>query len=164
MNKKLFATSLAALGLAMASPAFAQNFTINEVPVPEDQVARIQAHCDTVLGTDASGAMSTESTSGDASASTGNDASASTGNDASPTTPEGAAPADATASTDTSATESTETGAEAGDGVGSSPVGNIDFTTLDLATIDAEDCRLGGFAAGAGADGAASGETTTTSN
>jgi hypothetical protein len=175
MFKIALPLSIAALALAASVPTLAQDnsattqdLTINGVAVPADQVDRIQAHCDTLFAEEAgAGANTAGSSQTDTSASTGTEGtSAEAGTDTS---------ASATDTSGSEATSGTDTSASAS-GTNTNAAGTIDFATLDLATIDVEACRLGGFTpstdaeagaattTGSGSDATDTSGETTTSN
>ena len=125
MSKILFSASIAVLALGMSAPTFAQDYTLMGTPVPADQVETLQARCDELFAAEPAGA--------DAGIGAGTEAGvgAGTEQDSSPEA------ADATASEGTEASPSGSTETE------------VDFATLDLATITLEDCQTGGFTASA---------------
>lgn len=167
MSSKLIAMSAAALMLGIASPSFAQtqSFTLMGTEVPADQVARIQAHCDALEAGEMGSASDSNSAAG---TSTGTDAAAGS-TDAAASTGTDAAAGAATNGTaaGTAATTGTDAAASTGTDTAAGASAAIDFATLDLATVDIEACRQGGFLEmDAGAEvGATTGtETTTTTN
>lgn len=165
MSSKLIAVSAAALMLGLASPGLgqSQSFTLMGSDVPADQVARIQAHCDALEAAEQGSAADSSS---EAVTSTGTDAPAGNTNSAASTGTDAAAGA-ATDAAGTPAGTSATTGTDAAASTTAGTSAAIDFATLDLATVDIEACREGGFLEmGAGTDaGATTGtETTTTTN
>lgn len=186
MKSTKLVTSVAALSLMLAGAAFAQSYTLNGSAVPEDQVARIQAHCDMLMsGQDASGggnAATGDSASGSAAGTTGNGSLTDTSNEAgSSGNTSGTASAGTGTDTNVNADTGVGTDTDATAGVGvdaaagvdasasASTSATVDFTTLDVATIDLAACQAGGFGdtAGMGNVGAstdASGTTSTTTS
>jgi len=159
MSHKTVAVSIAGLLLGLSSPALAQSFTLNGTEVPADQVERIQAHCDALgaseMGSATDSGSETSTAAGSGEATTGTDVTASA-------TPDAAGATDTTgASTGTNATTAAgTTGTTAGAGM-------VDFAALDLATVDVDTCRAGGFLEMSGMDAGSStgtdaGSTSTT--
>ena len=161
MSHKTVAVSIAGLLLGLSSPALAQSFTLNGTEVPADQVERIQAHCDALgaaeMGSATDSGSETSTTAGSGEATTGTAATAGA-------TPDAAGATDTTgASTGTDATAAagtTGTAADATTGSGATAgAGIVDFAALDLATVDIEACRTGGFLETTGMDAGSSTET-----
>lgn len=167
MKSTKLVTSVAALSLMLAGAAFAQSYTLNGTAVPEDQVARIQAHCDMLMsgqdasgGVDASGTAATgDNSSASVAGTTGNGSLTDTSNEAGSTTATTSAGTGTTASSNDNGS-GTSTDATAGVGVdatasaagvdanaSTSAAAAVDFTTLDVATIDMAACQAGGFSA-----------------
>lgn len=145
MKTLKLATSVAAMTLLLGGAAFAQSFTLNGTEVPEDQVAKIQAHCDTLMteeGVSAEGTAATgDSASGAAAGTTGNGSLTDSSNEAGSTGASTSTDANTNVNTDTGA--GTETDASAG----AAASAGVDFATLDLTTIDLAACQAGGFSA-----------------
>ncbi|MDP2782729.1 MULTISPECIES: hypothetical protein [Devosia] len=180
MSPRLIVASVSVLVLGLASPSLAQPFTLNGAEVPSDQVERLQAHCDALeaaeMGSSADAGSATGTSSGTGAA-TGGAAASSTGTTSSAatdtTTGSGTdSPAGATsdaAGATSGTTQSTDaagttTGADATTGTSAM----IDFSTIDMAAIDIEACRQGGFldmtGAGTGADAGSTTTNETTTN
>ena len=192
MKTTVFATSVA-LGLALSGPAFAQTYTLNGTSVPDDQVSRIQAHCDTLMGspgstgTGSDAAISTStSISGATTAPADTAGSAAIGSGTTVSGDVAASAGDAAATGAPAVGSGTSTGTEtqstsgtppAGAAAGSTTTGlagsntamgpgSTDFSTLDLGTVDLAACTAGGFtSAGTGSDTTTgAGASTTTTN
>jgi hypothetical protein len=159
MSSKLLATITTGLVLGLSTPGFAQALTLNGTEVPRDQVARLQAHCDALQAAER-GSAADSSTEADTAATGG--AMGSEG-----ATATDAAGAGATADGGSGAANtSSEAGAAATTGAATTEAAapeEIDFATLDLATVDLEACRQGGFlgAAAGGGNEANSGAAST---
>ena len=152
MTSRIVAATAAALLLGLSAPAFAQSFTLNGTDVPPDQVERLQAHCDAL---EASEMGSAADSSSEASGST--DATAGTATGSADITATGTA---ATESGSDAATTTPSAAADSTSGsVTATRAGPVDFATLDLATIDIEACRQGGFLHANGGEGASGGTT-----
>lgn len=149
MSHKTIAVSVAALLLGLSSPALAQSFTLNGTAVPTDQVERLQAHCDALeaaemgSATDSGSGTETSTAAGSGEATTGTDATADATPDAAGAT---ATTGTSTGNDATAAAGATGTAADTTTGSGTAAgAGSVDFAALDLATVDIEACRAGGF-------------------
>lgn len=82
MNKKIVLATATAFAFSISGPAFAQ-FTLHGTAVPDDQVQRIQQHCDMLesnAATSGAAAGTTDATTGAVDATS----SATTGNESAP--------------------------------------------------------------------------------
>lgn len=134
MKKIFLATSVAALSLSLAVPAFAQTFTMMGNEVPADQVERIQAQCDTLFSSEGAGAGASDIST---------NATSTVNEDGKTSETEIATSSERT---ETNGTGSTDGGNPTSDATPGA-VAAVDFETMDMGTITLQDCRDGGFTA-----------------